>query len=422
MKLEITKLPKSEIELNIEVPVEDWNVFLNEAAKDFSKEIKIEGFRPGFAPFNLVEEKVGIDRILEKAADNCLKKYYVKALLENNIEAIGKPEFLILKMAKGNPFQFKAKVAVLPQVKLPDYQKIASQFKRRKVFIQEKEVEEALIWLQKSRAKFILKQEPSEKGDWVEIEYSCPEIENGRKIEDAFILGQGNFLPGFEENFINMKEGQEKEFTLAFPKDHKISYLAGRDVNFKVKLKSVKKIEFPEINDQFAQSLGNFADLASLKESIKEGIILEKQKEESRRLHQEIIEKIAKSSELEIPVILIEREKKIIWEEFKENVSQKLGLKMEEYFVKVKKDEKYFDELFSKEAEKRVKNNLILREIFKKENLKISDQEIEAETRKLLVYYPTLKELDLNQLKGYTEEVLKNEKVFQFLESFVQEI
>ena len=420
MKADIIKLPKSEIELKIEVPAQEWQEFLDEAAKELSRDLKIEGFRPGYAPLKLVEEKIGIARILETAAERCVRKCYVRAVLENNIEAIGQPEISILKLAKGNPFEFKAKVAVIPEIKLPDYKKIASGVKRNKVLVEEREIEEAFLWLQKSRAKFSLKPGPCQKGDWVEIEYSSSQIEQGNKRNDAFILGEGKLVPGFEENLEGMTAEQEKEFSLTFPKNHFPKDLSGKKIDFTMKLKSVQSMELPEVNDQFAQNLGNFQNLAALKKSLKEGINLEKEKEESQKVRQNILEKISQNSETETPEILVARIKTQMLEDLKQNISQNLGITFEDYFNKIKKTEKELLDSFSSAAIKRVKDSLILKEISKKENIAVSDQEIKAEIDEILKKYTNIKGVDSGKLKDYTEEALKNEKTLQFLENFTR--
>jgi trigger factor len=422
MKIDITKLPKSEIELKIEVPTEEWQEFLDRAAKELSKDLKVEGFRPGFVPLKLVEEKIGIAKILEEAAEDCVKKCYVKAILENNIEAIGQPEISILKLAKGNPFEFKARVAVMPEVKLPDYKKIASEIKRNKILVEEKEIEETLSWLQKSRARFSQKLGPCRKGDWIEIEYSSPQIENGKKTKDAFILGEGHLIPGFEENLEGMEFGQEKEFSLTFPKNHLQKDLAGREINFKVELKSVQNMELPEINDEFARQLGNFEDLESLKKSLKEGINMEKEIAESERVRQIILEKIAEKSEMEIPDVLINSVKTQMLADLKQNISQKLGISFEDYLAKVGKTENDLMVLFSEQARKRVKNSLVLREISKKEKIEASDEEVEMEANKILknLTMEKAQELDPEKLKSYTEDVIINEKTLQLLENFTK--
>lgn len=435
MKIEINKLPKSEVELKIEVPASEWQEFLDGAAKELSRDLKIEGFRPGYAPFKLVEEKIGVAGILEEAAEHCIQKCYVKAVLENNIEAIGQPEVSILKLAKNNPFEFKAKVAIMPEVKLPDYKKLASEEKRNKVLVEDREIEETLSWIRKSRARFSQKSGPCQKGDWVEIEYFSPQIENEKKTEDAFILGEGRLIPGFEENLDGMEGGQEKEFSLTFPKSNlpKRSEgwreadaprpqkdLAGKEISFKIKLKSVQNVELPEVNDGFAKEVGNFENVAGLKNSIKEGISTEKETLESQRVRQNILEKITEKSKIELPGTLVSNVKNQMLADSKRNVSQKLGITFEEYLNKVNKTEKDLLDSFSGGAEKRVKESLVLREISKKEKISVSNEEAEAEANKILKSHPDNQKIDAEKLKSYTKEVMMSEKTFQFLESFSQ--
>jgi len=310
------------------------------------------------------------------------------------------------------------------EIKLPDYKKIASKVRKRKVEVSGGEVEEALNWLQKSRAKFSLKDSPCQKGDWLEIEYWSNQIENGTKRKDAFLLGQGQLIPGFEENLEGMKIGQEKEFQLTFPENHYRKDLIGKKIDFQVKINSIQKVEFPEINDQFAQNLGQFQNLEALKKSIKEGLDLEKEEIESKRAQKEILEKIGQGIEIELPEDLVEKEKKQMVENLKINVFQNLQIPFEDYLKKINKTEKEILDYFLPEAKKRVKNFLILKEIGKREGVEVSGEEIKEEINKILKHYPSIekaeKELDLEKLKMYIENRIKNEKTLQMLEGLAK--
>lgn len=418
MRTTIKKLPESKIELKIEVPAEKFNDFIEKAVLDLGKDLQVEGFRKGKVPKEMIIKKIGQERILTEASQLAIKKNYLQAVLENKIEPISQPEVEILKLAQGNPFEFKVKTSVLPDIHLPDYKKIASKIKRNKITLKEKEVEQALKWLQKSRAKFSQILRPAKKGDFIEIEFK-ESIEN--KIhKDAFVLGEGKFIPGFEDNLEGMKNREEKEFSLKLPQDYIRKDVAGQTVNFKVKLNSVKKMDLPELNNEFAKNIGQFDNLEALKKNIKEGLQLEKERGESQRVRQEIINKIAEKSDFEIPETLIKKEKNNLMEDFKKRISQSLKISFEDYLTKIKKSEKEILESFLPEVRKRVKNFLILREICKKENIKVSPKEVEEEINKILKQHPpeSQKEIDLNLLKDYTKEELKNEKTFQLLESF----
>lgn len=294
---------------------------------------------------------------------------------------------------------------------MPDYKNIASKIKKKEVTVEEEEIEKSLKWLQQSRAKFSLKNAPAEKGDFIEIEYQINK--QGSVLKDGFILGQGHFVPGFEENLIGLKSGEEK-------KDFILNQ-SGKESKIDFKLNSVQKVEFPEINDQFARSLGDFENLDNLKNSIKNGIALEKERAEEQRRKQEILEEISKGTEVEIPVILIENEKNKMLEDLKKLVLERLKFSWEEYLKKIKKTEKEILNSFEKEAQSKIKNFLILEEIGKREKIEVPEQEITEEVNKVLRHFPSVKEaeknigLDLQQFKEYTKIILRNNKIFEIL-------
>ncbi len=455
MESTIKKLPNSQIELKIEVSTEELGHFIDRAILNLGKDLEIKGFRKGKAPKEIVEKKIGREKILIEAADLAVRENYQKAILENKIEAIFQPKIEIQKLSRGDSFVFLAKTAVLPEIELPDYKEIASKIKRKEITIEEKEIAQALKWLQRSRAKLTLKNQPAQKGDFIEIEYWPSQIDprrqninigadgrEGRK--DAFILGEGHFLPGFEEKLIGMRIGEEKDgISVDIPEDHSLKKIAGEKITLKVKVKSVQNIEFPEINDQFVKGLGKFENLESLKKNIKEGLSLEKRQVESRRLRQEILEKISKEVKCDIPDVLVEREQKQMMENLKKQVSEGLKISFAEYLNKTKKTEKEILNSLSEEARKRVKNFLVLREIGKEENIEVLEEEIREEVNKVLEQHPSAQNaeksidpvksreagpspsqksgvfnrVDLEGLEEYTKEAIRNEKIFQLLEA-----
>src|SRR3989344_1812001 len=174
MKIDIKQLPKSEVEMIIELDPLEWGKFVDEAVRTLARDVKIEGFRPGMAPKEMVEQKIGQGHILEAAADLAVRRTYPKVLQEKNIDAIGRPEVRVLKVAIGNPFEFKIKTAVVPPIKLADYRKIAQADKPKtkdRLKVEDKEVIESLNWLQKSRTKYATVVRPAQKGDRVEIDF-----------------------------------------------------------------------------------------------------------------------------------------------------------------------------------------------------------------------------------------------------------
>jgi len=385
MRVKINKLPQSQVEFEIEIPAEEFDSFIEKACLSLGKDLEIKGFRKGKAPKNIIEEHIGLEKILIEAGDLAVNETYKKAVLENKIEAIFHPKVEIKKLAPGNPFIFSAKTAVLPEVILPDYKKIASKIERKEIVVEDKEIEPALKWFQKSRAKFSAKNQLAQKGDFVEIEYSSFQI--GQEAQkDAFILGEGHFLPGFEEKIIGMKSGEEKE-NITLKKDDK-------EIILKVKVVSVQNVEFPELNDEFAKSLGKFDNLDALKKNVKQGLVLEKEQIEKQRARQEILERIGEKTNIKIPDILIENEQKQMLENLKKMVSERLKISFQDYLKKLGKTEREIIDSFMFESQKKVRNYLILREIGKKEKI----------------------EVDSNKKGEYNTEAEKIEKIFQLIE------
>ena len=435
MEVKQKKIEKSQIELEFELTAQEFNEHFEHAIEHLKHHVKVDGFREGKAPAKMVEEKIKPEALLMEAGDHAVQHVYSDYVRDNNLEAVGHPEVQIVKIAKGSPFIFKAVVTVLPEVELPDYKEIAKSVGKSfgtaqdgKISVTEEEIQDALKYLQKSRAKMTLKNPSAdsgqaavaEKGDFVEIEYSCKEINNGNPAKDQFILGEGGMIAGFEDNIIGMKAEEEKEFKATFPETSPQKNLAGTEANFKVKIISVHKMELPEINDEFVKQLGAFDTLVDLKKSMKEGMTAEKTEEEKQKKRADILNKIAEKAKFEMPESMVEYEKQRLLEDLKNRIAGALKVSFEEYLASIKKTEQEIKETYQKEAEKRLKGFLVLRELGKKENIQVSDEEVEEEVAKSAKNYSKeqLAKIDINELKEYTKGVLYNEKVLEKLESY----
>ena len=281
----------------------------------------------------------------------------------------------------------------------------------------EKEIQEALEYLQKSRAKFSQVEKVSELKDFVEIEYENENINSGKPVKDRFTIGEGGFMKDFEDNILGMKSGDQKEFKAKFP-ENAPNNLGGKESNFKVKMISVQKMELPEMNDEFAKSLGMFDTLVALKDNLKEGIGAEKNENEKQKRRGEILSKIAEKIKFELPEKMVELEKDRLLHDLKHQVADQFKMSFEDYLKSVSKTEEDVKKNFKLEAEKRIKNYLVLRQIGKAENIDVSREEIEEEMNKFIKNYSKeqAEKIDIGQLKEYTKSAIYNEKVFTFLE------
>jgi len=419
MKADIKKLEKSQLEITFELTAKEFNKYVDRALEHLKRHTKMDGFRPGTVPKDLVEKQVGSENLLMEAGDLAVKEAYTKAVNENHLEPIGNPDVQIKKIAKGSEFLFVAKISVLPEVSLPDYKEIASSIKGQDVLVEEKEIEDTLTYLQKSRATFTDTNAPAQKKDYVKIEYQNEKIQEGKPIKDIFILGEAGFLPDLEDQIIGMKAGDEKEFMAKFP-DNAPNNMGGKESKFKVKMIVVQKMELPEINDEFAKGLGMFDNLVALKSNLMEGITAEKKEAEKHRKRGEILSKIASKVSFDLPEKMVEYEHERLFMDMKNQVVQQFKLSFEEYLKQVKKTEDNVKRELRVEAEKRIKNFLVLRQIGKAENIEPTKEEIEEEMNKFIKNYTKEEsdKIDINQLKEYTKDAIFNEKVFEKLEAF----
>jgi trigger factor len=423
--MEIKKLPKSQVEFSITVPAAEFEKFIDAAAEEFSKDLKIDGFRPGKAPRSVVEQKVGAEKILAHGAERAIKKTYVDAVTKNKLETIGEPKITITKIAAGNDLGYKAVAAVMPEVKLSNYRQDVKTVKKTETAkVTDEQIQKEIETIQKSRAKLITVSREAKKDDRVEIDFEIfvdgKLIEGGAAKKHPLTIGENYFIPGFEDQLIGMKEGNEKEFELAFPKDYHQKELAGKPAKFKVKMVLVQEKDLPKIDDEFAKSLGNFENLEAFKKNLSEGIELEQQSKNKEKWRGEAIDKIAAESQIDVPDVLVDQEIEKMMAEFEQNIAA-MGLQLETYLENIKKSKSEIAKGWKETAEKRVKAALVLKEIAKAEDVEVPSKEVEEEMNKVLAYYKSVgnmeKNVDMERLYSYAKGIIANEKVFELLES-----
>lgn len=420
MKVEVKKLPKCKAELDISVEPSEMEPFLNQAASEISQNLSIPGFRKGKAPRNIVEKEVGEFSLWEQASRKAIIKFYVKAIQDKKIEAIAQPEVKVEKLVPGNPVQFKATVSYLDDFKLPDYTKMSVS--RKEVKVDKKKIDEMLDNLRKSRAQISEVKREVKNGDQVEISFKTylnkVPVDQGESKNQPLVIGEGQFVPGFEDNLIGMKAGDKKEFTVKFPKKYHQKNLADRDVEFKLELNKVNERKLPEINDEFAKSLGQFKDEKELRSKMEENLKKEEQQKEKSRLEEEMLEKIGEKTEFEVPETLIEGEIDKMIAELK-NMVMASGGEFDKYLQGIKKTEEDLRKEFKEKAEKRAKYGLILREIAKQKKIEADKNEIEEERKSTLEKYQhdkkAVEQIKSPQYEDYVRTLIQNRKVFEHL-------
>lgn len=427
MKLDKKQLPKSELEFTMEIPWEEMKSHVEVASRRISKDAKIPGFRPGKVPYEVLKQHLGEAAIMEEAAKIAVRATMLKIMEDEKRDVIAAPKIEVTKIAANNPFVFKAMVPLLPEVKLGDYKNLKA--KKKLIEVGDQDVNKVLADLQKMRAKEKLVNREAKKGDKVEFNLDIyldkVPIEGGQGKKTQLILGSGEFVPGFEDQTVGMRKDEEKEFTLNFPKDYYQKNLAGRPGEFKVKLLSVFERELPELNDEFARSLGKFNNLEELKKNLTKNIKREKEEKEKQRFELELIEEVVKKSEFaEFSDIVIEAETEKMLSELKADVAQ-MGMKYDDYLKQLKKTEEELKKELALPAERRIKTALITRKIAEAEKITVDDKTLDAEIKKSQEMYQDNEEIksQLNSpaYKSYLRNLRTNQKVFEFLAKQVEQ-
>jgi trigger factor len=421
MHVTAAKQPKGIVKLTIELTAEEFTKHITGAVEHLAASAKIPGFRPGFAPRDVVEKRVGLGSILEHAAEHAVKDAFAKAVVEQKLRTIGQPSISVEKLAEGNPFVFSAEVPVLPEIQVGDI--AAIKVERKPVEVTNEQVEKTLKSLQLMHASHAAAKRPAKHGDRVDVDFDVAlnnvPLENGKGTNQTMTIGEQMFIPGFEEQLIGLEPEQEKTFKLTFPKEYGKKDLQGKEAEFKVKLRTVYDTSMPTLDDAFAKKLGNFESMEALREKVKENLHEESADRERQRYEQAILEELLKKSAIdEVPAILVESEQDKMVHELQHAIEHDGG-KFEDYLSSLKKTRDDLKKEFVKRAEDRVKVALLLRHLADANSLVASTVEVEgeisAEKLRLGNNPELLKQVESEDYKNYLRMVLTNRKTIAWI-------
>jgi trigger factor len=424
--MQVTKknLAKSQIELNIELTIEEFKPYIEKGVKKLSEEMKIEGFRPGKAPFEVLKQKIGEITILEESARIAINKTVETAIKENSDEQIvGQPQVDIIKLAPNNPLIYKITFSVLPEVKLGNYKDF--KIKKEKTETTDEEVIKVINNLRDSRAKEIMIDRETREGDKViadiDVFLDNVPIEGGQGKGTAIIIGKDYLIPGFDKKIIGAKKGESREFSLPYPEDHYQANLAGKMVLFRTKIKEIYERQLPEINDELAKNFG-LKNIEEMKKNIKESLEQEKNQKTEQEAEIKIFDKILEKSKFEdIPEILIDHEAKTMMAELEQTITSQGG-NFSDYLASIKKTSNQLTLDLLPNAIKRVKTALIVRQIALEEKIKVGEKEIDEKIDELLKQYKGYAKVEERvkepAYRGYLENSLTNKKVLEKLKEW----
>ncbi|MCB7069984.1 trigger factor [Caldibacillus sp. 210928-DFI.2.22] len=414
------KLEGNQGKLTVEVDAETFNKALDQAFKKVQKQLNVPGFRKGRVPRQIFEQRFGVESLYQDALDIVLPDAYSNAIDETGIEPVDQPEIDIEQIGKGQSLIFTADVTVKPEVKLGEYKGL--EVPKVNTEVTDEDVEAELKELQKRHAELVVKEdEPAEQGDTVVIDFEGfvdgEAFEGGKAENHSLEIGSDSFIPGFEEQLVGVKAGDEKEIQVTFPEEYHAEELAGKPAVFKVKVHEVKQLVLPELDDDFAVDVDDEVEtLDALKEKIKNRLKDEKEHTAKHEVENAVIEKAAENAEIDIPEVMIDNEVERMVKEFDQRLQQQ-GLNLELYSQFSGQDIDSLKETMREDAEKRVRVNLTLEAIVKAENIDVTEEEVEKELQNMAEMYNMPVE-QIQQILGSTagiKEELKFNKAVQLL-------
>lgn len=390
METVCNKLEKSMMEVKVTFTTEEWKDAQEKALNKLAKQVRIDGFRKGHVPKQMVKARLGKGAILEEATDMILQKNYSGILLDNDIHPVGQPEVKIDEISE-DVLKLTVNAPVAPTVELGQYKGL--DVKKAQVKVTKKEIEAELKNYQNQFAELVIKEDGKvENGDTAVIDFEGFKdgvaFEGGKGENHPLEIGSGSFIPGFEEQLIGMGVGEEKEIEVTFPENYQVADLAGQKATFKVKVHEIKSKVLPEIDDELAKDINvdGIETLADLETYTKEQIRNRKQNEAEAKFSDDIFNAVIENTPLEVPDAMIETELQQMIREVEQNLSQQ-GLTLDLFQQLTGKTLDDMKAEMREQAEKRVKFNLILSEIVKVENIEVSDKEVDEEIKEIASYY-----------------------------------
>jgi trigger factor len=382
MHVTTTPSPKSTVILEIELPAADLARAVADATRQLSQRTRIPGFRPGKAPRSMVERELGPGAVLDEAVEQLVERSYRAAMLEHTeLFAIGRPTIDIVQAEEGQPLRFTATVPVRPEVRLGDYR--AFPFAPEIDTVDDAKVDRVVEELRDQQATLVPVEDRGAKDDdWAVIGFAGTRdgepFEGGTVERMPIVIGQERLIPGFEEHLVGLRAGDSTDFDITFPLDYQEASLQGATAHLAVTLRELRERVLPAADDEFAASLGDFADLAVLRSDVRERLGRNALDRARHGFADRIIDYAVKNATVEIPDILVDEEVEVMHDELRGALARQ-GITEEAYLKATDKTPEQLHADFRPGAEERAKTLLVLGEIAEKEGMEVTDADVDAE-------------------------------------------
>lgn len=409
--------------LSVTVPAEKFDNALDKAFKKVVKQINVPGFRKGKVPRQIFEQRFGVEALYQDAADIVLPEAYGEAIEETGIKPVDQPEIEVQQIEKGQDFKFDATVTVEPEVELGDYKGL--EIEKQDADLTDEEVDEAINQQLNQLSEMVVKEDGAvEEGDTVNIDFDGyvdgEQFEGGQADSYDLEIGSGSFIPGFEEKLVGVKAGEEKDVNVTFPEEYHAEELSGKEATFKTKVNEIKYKEVPELDDEIANELDSDAETVDqYKENLRKRLAEQKQTEAENVQKEEAIQKASDNAKIDIPKPMVNTELDRMLQEFGQRMQQQ-GLSLETYFQISGQDESQLREQMKDDAEARVRTNLTLTAIADKEDIEVSEEDIDKELEKMSEQFNISVE-DIKNTLGNTDIVKNDVRIQKVIDLLVDE-
>ena len=415
MSVQVEKLEKNMAKLTIEVSAEEFDAAIEQAYQKDKKKISLPGFRKGKAPRKMIEKMYGTGVFYEDAANIVIPKAYSEAAKECGEEIVSQPEISVTQIGAGQPFIFTAEVALKPAVTLGDYKGV--EVEKTPGEVSEEEVDKEVDKERENNSRTIdVDDRAVEKGDMIKLNFEGfvdgTPFEGGKAEDYSLTIGSGSFIPGFEDQLIGAKIGEEVEVNVTFPEEYHAAELKGKPAVFKCTVNEIKVKELPEADDEFAKDVSEFDTLAEYKDDIRAKLLEKKTADAKREKQNKTVAKAVENATMEIPEAMITEQVRRMADDFARRL-QSQGLSMDQYMQFTGLTMDALAQQMRPEALKRIQNSLVLEAIAKAENIEVSDEKVNEEIEKMAAAYKM--EADkLKELIGDAEkEQMKSDLAIQ---------
>ncbi len=418
----ITRLPKSEVKIEFTVTPEEAKPYIEEAVRDLSTAKPIPGFRPGKATYEDAKRAYGEMKIWETALERIVRAHYVKTVLGEKLETVGSPSVNVDQLTPGQDIRFTTISPTAPEVtKFPDF--TACKVETKKMDATDEDVTKAVEEMRRMRRTETLVERAATVDDLVLIDLDIHKdrvaLEGGGARNYRVYLNEAHYIPGFAEQLIGSTAGEERTFKLKFPEEHFQKHLAGQEVDFTAKIKGVHELTLPPVDDAFAQGVG-LKTMEELKGKLRENLQAEHDQRSREAAEIELLDKLVDQSAFsEVPDILLNEEIRRMVHELQHGVEEQ-GMEWSAYLASLKKTSDELKLEFVPQALRRIRTAVLIKNISKKENIAVTDEELDQEVDRILSRVPendteTRERVSSPDYRDYVAVQLRNRKTLEWL-------